>query len=377
MRLRQFFALHWLLAAALLALTACASAIKTSSSTDLGTVKSEPLLKPHWVFKLAGDPTQNQRLPVADGKLALTSKNGHVQVVQADDGRLNWQVDLKTDLNTGAGFDGRSAAVVTRSNELVAMVDGKVSWRTRLTAQSYTNPLVAGERVFLLLADRSVAAFDLSSGQRLWVQQRAGEALVLRQNGVLIAFQNNLLAGLGGRLVALNPDNGQVRWELPIANPRGINDLERLVDLVASPSRVNNSVCVRAFQSQVGCVDALRGALLWARPANGAQGVDGDDAAVVGVESNGVIQAWNRRTGERLWDTDRLKYQEVSAPLWTAKGLIVGDSGGYLYLLSGQDGHLLSKLKTPSGFASAPTELPNGGFVVLSRNGLLQAYQLP
>ena len=334
-------------------------------------------MAPAWSFKLAGDPTLNQRLPVADGQLVTTTKSGHVQVIQAADGRLNWQVDLKTELNTGAGFDGRSAAVVTRANELVAMVDGKVNWRTRLTAQSYTNPLVAGERVFLLLADRSVAAYDLSNGQRLWVQQRTGEALVLRQNGVLLAFQNNLLAGLGGKLVALNPDNGQVRWEIPIANPRGINDLERLVDLVSTPSRVNNTVCVRAFQAQVGCVDALRGALQWTRPANGVQGVDGDATALVGVESNGVVQSWNRNTGERLWDTDRLKYRELTAPLWTPKGVVVGDAGGYLYLLSGQDGQLMNKLKMQSGFASSPTALPNGGFVVLSRSGLLQAYQLP
>lgn len=376
MNFRLLLAPSTCLAAALL-LSACGSSPKPSAQA-LGDVKVEQALVPAWSVKLAGDTALNQSLPMQDGQLAMVSKNGHVHLVRADTGRLVWLLALKTDLNTGAGFDGRNVAVVTRSNELVAVADGKVSWRARLTAQSYTNPLVAGERVFVLLADRSVAAFDLATGQRLWVQQRSGEALVLRQNGVLMAFQNNLLAGLGGKLVALNPDNGQVRWEVPIANPRGINDLERLVDLVASPSRLNNSVCVRAFQAQVGCVDALRGALLWTRPANGVQGVGGDSTALAGAESNGVVQAWNRSTGERLWDTDRLKYRELTAPLWTSKGVVVGDAGGYLYVLSGQDGRLMNKLKTPaSGFASSPTALPDGGFVVLTRNGLLQAYQLP
>lgn len=376
MNFRLLLAPSTCLAAALL-LSACGSSPKPSAQA-IGDVKIEQALVPAWSVKLAGDTALNQSLPMQDGQLAIVSKNGHVHLVRADTGRLVWQLALKTDLNTGAGFDGRNVAVVTRSNELVAVADGKVSWRTRLTAQSYTNPLVAGERVFVLLADRSVAAFDLATGQRLWVQQRSGEALVLKQNGVLMAFQNNLLAGLGGKLVALNPDNGQVRWEVPIANPRGINDLERLVDLVASPSRLSNSVCVRAFQAQVGCVDALRGALLWTRPANGVQGVGGDGTALAGAESNGVVQAWNRSTGERLWDTDRLKYRELTAPLWTSKGVVVGDAGGYLYVLSGQDGRLMNKLKTPaSGFASSPTALPDGGFVVLTRNGLLQAYQLP
>ena len=378
MKLSWFIAPNtWLMVSALWVLSACGSAPKPTPQ-DIGSVKTEQAIVAAWSTKLSGDQAFTQCLTLLEGKLALASKDGYVHVVQAGNGQLVWQLDLKTGLNTSPGFDWRSAAVVTRSNELVAIADGKVLWRSRLTAQSYTKPLVAGERVFVLLADRSVAAFDLASGQKLWVQQRTGEALVLKQNGVLMAFQNNLLAGLGGKLVALNPDNGQVRWEVPIANPRGINDLERLVDLVASPSRVNNSVCVRAFQAQVGCVDALRGALLWTRPANGVQGVDGNTSGLVGTESNGVVQAWNRSTGERLWDTDRLKYRELTAPLWTAKGVVIGDAGGYLYVLSAQDGRLLNKLKTPaSGFAASPTALPDGGLVVLTRNGLLQAYQLP
>jgi outer membrane assembly lipoprotein YfgL len=299
-------------------------------------------------------------------------------VVNTRNGETHWKVDLKTNLNTGAGFDGKFAAVVTTGNELVVMNDGSVVWRSRLTAQSFTNPLVAGERVFVMLADRSVMAFDQATGQRLWTQVRPGEGLVLKQNGVLTAFRNNVLVGLGGKLAALDPDNGVLRWELPMATPRGINDLERLVDLVASASRVNNLVCVRAFQAQVGCVDAARGALLWTRAANGSQGVDGDSKTLVGTEANGVVRAWNRSTGERVWDTERLKYRELTTPLWTSKGIVVGDASGWLYILSTQDGQLLNKIKTGSdGFASPPTALSDGGFVVLTRNGSLLAYQLP
>ena len=344
----------------------------------VGEVKVSQPVEPLWSHKVGGDTALQQTLNLVNGQLALVTKNGVVQVVNAKNGELIWKHDLKALLNAGAGFDGHYLAVVTSSNELIVLKEGKVVWRNRLTASTYSNPLVAGERVFLLLADRSVMAYDVTNGQRLWVQQRPGEALVLKQNGVLTSFQNSLLVGLGGRLVSLNPDNGQVRWELPIATPRGLNDLERLVDLVASPTRLKNSVCVRAFQAQVGCVDAARGSLLWTRPANGARGVDGDAAVLVGTEANGVVQAWNRSTGERVWDTDRLKYRELTNPLMTPQGIVVGDAGGWLYVLSSKDGSLLNKLKTTAdGFASMPTALPDGGFVVLTRNGQLLAYQLP
>ena len=67
-------------------------------------------------------------------------------------------------------------AVITRGNELVALSAGKEAWRQKLTAVGFTAPLVAGGRVFVLAADRSVSAFDGQTGRKLWTQQRAGRA---------------------------------------------------------------------------------------------------------------------------------------------------------------------------------------------------------
>jgi len=357
-------------------LTACASS--KPQPVQIPNIKADKPIQALWKFKLGDDVSYVQSLQVVQELLSLTSDDGNIAVVNVRSGQAVWRFDLKTPLNTGTGFDGEHVAVVTLNNELVLLKAGKVLWRNRLTSQSYTHPLIAGERVFMMMADRSVLAFDLSSGQRLWVQQRPGEPLVLKQNGVLMPFQNTLLVGLGGRLTALNPDNGQIKWDVPVANPRGINDLERLVDLVAKPSRVDNSVCVRAFQAQVGCVDALRGSVLWTRASVGSQGVDGDAKTLIGTESNGMVQAWSRTNGDRLWGSDRLKYRELTGPLFTSKGIVIGDSGGWLYLLSAADGSLINRVQTSSdGFASTPTALADGGFVVLTRNGLLLAYQLP
>lgn len=364
-------------AVALLFLGACGSPPRPTP-VAIGDFKVQQAMTAAWSFKFSSANQLNQSLVVVKDKVAIAAADGAVAVVNTDSGKLVWKHDIKSKLLSGAGFNGEQMAVVTVNNELVALSDGMVLWRKRLKAQAYTNPLVAGGRVFVLLADRSVAAFDALNGQFLWTQQRPGEPLVLKQNGVLLPYQNALIAGLGGRLVALNPDNGQIIWDVAMANPRGVNDLERLVDLVASASRVNDSVCVRAFQSQVGCVNVTRGALLWNRASVGVQGVDGDAKLLVGAESNGVVRAWTRAGGERAWDTDRLKYRELTSPLVTPKGVVLGDEGGWLYLLSAIDGSLLNRVQTSSaGFASAPTPLANGGFVILTRNGQLLAYQLP
>jgi len=378
MKIRRFSIFTSAIGLVLLGLLAACGSSSRPEPPPIGEFKAQQAIKTLWTFKFASAEQLNQSLQIVNDHVALASADGTVAVVNTMDGKLSWKYALGMRLLSGAGFDGEKLAVISASNELVVLQDGKLLWRKRMKAQSYTNPLVAGDRVFVLLADRSVAAFDAGTGQPLWTQQRPGEPLVLKQNGVLSAFQNSLLAGMGGHLVSLNPDNGQIIWDVAIANPRGINDLERLVDLVASPSRVRNSVCVRAFQAQIGCVDASRGALVWNKSSVGIKGLGGEAEVLVSSESNGVVRAWSRSTGERVWDTDRLKYRELSAPLWTTKGVVVGDEGGWIYVLSGKDGSLLNRLQTTaSGFASAPTPLADGGFVMLSRNGQLSAYQLP
>lgn len=312
-----------------------------------------------------------------EDSIALANSQGVVAVLDATTGKDVWRLKLDQAISAGVGSDGQQLAVVTRNNELVTLRDGKVQWRKSLPAQSFTAPLVAGARVFVLTADRSVIAFDGATGRQLWTQQRPGEPLVLKQAGVMLAVKNTLVVGLSGRLAGLDPNTGVIRWESAIATPRGTNDVERLVDLVAPFDRVGDVVCVRAFQTAVGCVNADRGQGVWTRPSAGEMGVSGNDTLLVAPLSNGVVQAFNRSNGERLWDTERLKYRILSAPLVTPRGVLVADNGGWLYLLSLADGALLNRIKLDTEELATAPVFAGGRYVVVTREGRVTGLQIP
>ena len=296
--------------------------------------------------------------------VTVAGSDGTVVAIDARAGRETWRASAGAPLAAGVGSDGSLTAVVTTNNEVVAIENGKVLWKQRLSAQAFTAPLVAGRRVFVQTADRSVSAWDGQSGRRLWQQQRPGENLVLRKSGVLIAVGDTLVAGLGGRLVGMNPGNGSSRWEAPIAAPRGTNDVERLVDLTGSVSRYGDTVCARAYYASVGCVDTLRGQLLWSKPASGADGVSGDERFLYGTESDGSVTAWRRADGERAWQMSRFKNRELTAPLAVGRSLIIGESTGTLHFVSREDGALLNRV-TPDGSAITVTPVLAGSTVVV------------
>lgn len=342
---------------------------------DLGTNVPVLGVRQAWtarVGKVEGFPLE---VHTAGDIVTLASADGVVAAIDARTGGDVWRTALSEPLSAGVGSDGKTSAVVSRNNSLIVLEAGRERWRQTLAAQVFTPPLVAGGRVFVLSADRSVVAYDARTGRKIWSQQRTGEPLVLRQAGVLLAVDDTLVSGFSGRLVGLNPDNGSVRWEAVLASSRGTNDVERLVELVGRVSRVGDSVCARAFQAAVGCVNAARGAVTWSQPASGAEGVHGDGNAVFGAESNGTVIAWNRKDGARLWATDRLKHRKLTAPLSLGRSVVVGDDAGLLHLLSRTDGSPLNRVTTDgSGIAAAPVVAADT-LVVITRNGGVYGYR--
>ena len=355
--------------AAIVLLAGCASGSDKPKPVELGPNAALISVRQAWSTRI-GQVSFPVDAKVNGNVITVASSDGTVAGLDGATGQDRWRVSVGTAISAAAGADGRYAAVVTKGNQLVVLEAGRELWREPLGAIGYTAPLVAGERVFVMTADRVLAAFDARTGRKIWSYSRPGEqSLALRQAGVLLAVGDTLVAGISGRLVGLNPQNGSLRWEAPIASPRGTNDVERLVDLVGRVSRVGEVVCARAFQTAVGCVNTARGSVAWSKPASGAEGVHGDGQLLIGTESDGKIIAWSRNTGDRVWASERLKFRGLTAPLVIGRSVAVGDAQGWLHFLSKEDGSLLARVPTDgSAIVGAPVAVGDT-LVVVTHNG--------
>ncbi|MDZ4293176.1 MAG: outer membrane protein assembly factor BamB [Hydrogenophaga sp.] len=368
--------LAWVVSGAViaLALTACSSGPEKPKPAQLAPVAALMGTTVAWSSQVGASHAALVPRAVA-GRVFAAGSAGTVVALDASTGKDVWRLNLAQPIAAGVGSDGELAAVITQGNDLVTIRDGQEVWRVRLPARSFTAPLVAGKRVFVLTADRTVRAFDGQTGARLWVQSRPAEPLVLSQSGALLAVGDTLVAGLAGRLAGLNPLNGSIRWDVPVATSRGTNEVERLVDVVGPVSRVGNSVCARAYSAAVACVDAGRGTVAWAQPAQGATGLHGDDRLVFGTESDGRVLAWQRTSGERGWEVDRLKHRGLTAPLAVGRVVAVGDSQGLVHLLSREDGSEMTRMTADGSAILVAPVLAGDALVVQTRNGGVYAWR--
>jgi outer membrane protein assembly factor BamB len=333
-------------------------------------------VRAHWALNL----DRKVEFPLSAGvhgtTLALASSDGTVMHLDAVTGKERWRAQLGQPILAGAGNDGTRVAVVTRDNELVVLADGKPTWRKPLAVKVSTAPLVAGERVFVLAVDRRVMAFDAIDGNSLWILQRPGDALGLVHAGVLAPYKNSLLVGQGPRLAVVDSLRGSVQFEVPLASPRGTNEIERLADLVGPISRQGDTVCVRAYQAAIGCVNVDRGTAAWTKTIGGIDAVGADASLVAGADASGRVSAWKPANGDVVWTHERLLHRGLGGAVVLPKAVAIGDAQGFLHFFDRATGTTLQRIDTGGGPIVGTPIVVGNTLVVVHRSGAVRGFAL-
>ena len=164
-------------------------------------------------------------------------------------GDVVWSREADAEISAGVGSDGNYVAVGTVKGEVeVYDAQGERLWTARLSSEVSVPPLVGSGFVFVRTADTRITAFDAVSGERRWRYQSQVPSLTVRAPSQMRFSPAGILAGqANGRLLALD-GNGRTVFEVLVAQPKGITEVERLVDVVGTPLVDANMMCASAFQ---------------------------------------------------------------------------------------------------------------------------------
>ena len=327
---------------------------------------------------------------VSEGIVVAANRQGVVRGARLDSGAALWSLDLQSPIAAGVGTGGGSGegsfAVVTVSGDL-ALIDAKgaLRWRVALGGVALERPAISGGHVVVRLADNRVAGWDLSTGNRRWVFQRTLPTLVLHgQSGLKslptsleassadLIGPGDLLAGLpGGRLVWASGATGAIRWESQVVTPRGSNEVERIADLLGTPTVQGDRICVAAYQTQIGCVSAENGRPLWQKRFDAALPAVATGAILVAADSSDRLTAFDMQSGEVVWRQEGLFLRDLTGLAADARAIWVVDGEGFLHGLSPADGQFIGRTRLDGPLSGPMRSLQDGGLLVQTVNGRL------
>ena len=311
------------------------------------------------------------------GYLYVAGADGAIAKLSVDNGREEWRIHAETDLTAGVGSDGRFVAVAGEKGKvLVYDADGKFRWKAQASSEILTAPVVGAGLVIVRSINNRITAYDVETGKRKWILDRPAPSLALRAAPGMMIVGPTLVAALpGGRLLSLNLSNGGPRWEVPIGEPSGATEIERIADLSGAPSFFNREVCAASYTGRVACVDVVTGAMRWSRnlAAGSGVGMAQDERYVYAVDENGAVYAFSRDNGQTVWRNDKLTHRGLSTPVALGRYLAVVDYEGYVHFLSRENGAFVNRLSAGGPVVTRPL-LAGSTLIVQTKSGGITAF---
>jgi outer membrane protein assembly factor BamB len=364
---------------AIVALGACSLFGPTRTPPDpLPAPSNAVKIQPAWNTSL-GARSGIGFAPVAIGdSVWAAAQDGTVTRISLDTGRPFWRVSVGKPLTAGVGTDGATTVVATRDGTVVALDElGRIRWTAPVNGEVVTAPAVADGVVLVRTTDNRMLAFEVDGGKRRWSFQRQNPPLVLRNSGGVAMIPGAAFIGMpSGRVVALALQNGAPRWDVPLSQPRGTTELERIADVVGSPLIIGRELCAATYQGRIGCLDLASGSPAWLRDFSSAVGLDVDSRGVVAPDADDVVNAFDR-TGAPSWQVKAFQRRRLSAPLIVGSVIALGDFEGNLLWLSRAEGSLAAVSRTDGKPIVAPPAAVGSTLVVQTSGGGLYAFRTP
>ena len=331
-----------------------------------------------WQSALGGKQTSSLIPAVANGRVYAAHPGGAILVHDEKNGAVVGRFQIpaaKGSVSGGVAASKDMIVVGTNKAEVLALdMNGALLWSSKVGSEVIAPAAITDTTVVVLGGDGVVTALDVKTGERKWAIQRTLPALTVRSSAIPVSGRGAVFIGTPqGRLLAIDPATGAIGWEATVANPKGVSELERLVDVVGRPAMDAERICAAAYQGRVACFDLVRGTLLWSRDLSSLTGPLLDSKYVYAADEKGVLQAFDKTTGGTVWKQDVLAGRRATGTALMGDFVAVQDADGLIHLIERSTGRIAGR-GLGEAFASDAGLVASGdGALLQTKSGQLAA----
>jgi outer membrane protein assembly factor BamB len=362
-------------------LVGCASSsqIQREEPTPLVDLKASFEVKEIWSVNVGASARGRDMtlVPVVDGDAVIAAgRAGRVSAIEAATGRLLWEARVNVSLSGAVGTADGLVVVASDEGKVFALdrAKGTQRWEAQVSSTVLAPPAVGAGIVVVQSQDGAVTGFSGGDGQRLWRYERSEPALSLRGTATPLILGNQVLAGFAsGKIAVLGLRDGKLLTEIMVAEPRGRNEIERLVDIDAAPLFAGDLLYAVSFQGKLVAIDPQAGRTAWTREMSSFTGMAADRSNLYVTDDKGQVLAFDLRTGASVWKQDKLRARRINAPAYHDGYIAVGDFEGYIHWLAREDGHLVARTRVGGDAIRAPAQAVAQTLFVANEDGTLAA----
>ncbi|WP_087022816.1 outer membrane protein assembly factor BamB [Thaumasiovibrio subtropicus] len=375
-------------ALALLAMLAgCASEEEAVQMAPLPVVESEFTPNQLWSTQVGSGLGQyfTQLTPTYRyGKIFAADRDGVIKALSPDTGKVIWETDVEEDkparLSGGITAAYNRIFIGTENADLIALDEetGELLWRAKTQGEVLSRPLAESTLVVVNTSRGILEAFDATTGESRWQIGTEVPNLTLRGDSSPVSVGGGIFWGMSnGRLGAALAEAGQMLWQQPIASPKGATEIDRLVDVDATPVIVGDRLYAVGFNGELVSIELQTGQPAWKRAYSSSK-----DFAIQGqrlflVTDQDHVVAVDTRSGTELWRNSSLEYRLLTPPAVIDNHVVVTDSEGYMHWLDTRNGEFSAQqMVSSSGVAHAPIEV-GASYLFMTRDGQVKRMQLP
>lgn len=297
---------------------------------------------------LRKDVIDLQIAPLADGMIAA-SRSGIVSGYMGES--IAWQYNAEDVITGGVGIDdqGSVAVIGTRSGKLIALDarTGAPRWAVELTSSSLAPALISGDKVIVITNSGTIFGLDINSGATVWQYATQVPNTSVRGMAKPLALDARtvLIGGADGRIHALDTMTGAPVWTRRVGLAMGSGEIDQLRDVDGTPTVVDHYLYAASYSGQLTGFDMTTGRTMFVSELSSTKKLTTLADAVIGSSTDGDVVAFNRLTGEKLWENHDLKYRGLTNPVTIGTYIAVGDSDGVVHILNHQ-GQIVSRVNT-------------------------------
>lgn len=354
---------------------------------ELGPLQPNPLpataqevsVERSWTFDIGGGEQEAGLRPALGASAVfIANSDGRVAAVDIESGEALWRTQLDVTVSGGVGTGEGLVMVGGLDGEVVALDrrDGSEIWRATVGSEVMAPPTAAAGVAVVRTIDGGVTGLSTTAGEERWNLQRDEPSLTLRGSSPPLIAQGVALLGFAdGKMVAVEVSNGATLWEVPVSRPSGTNEVERMIDVDATPMLRGNVLYAVAFQGTITAYALGANQVIWSTEVSSHTDVAADAGTLYLSDSSGRVHALDRSTGAEKWVQDQLLRRRLSSPAVAGGYVVVGDFEGYLHVMNKSDGRLLGRRRFDGRIAVQPLVRDNRIFV-MTENGELSSVSI-